>query len=742
MKRKREEQINQSENKEVGKMKNREMKTKVFLAAGVFIVLGFGLLLKFNSNGKDVGLDQVIEELSSMPSIDNLEVVFKEEEFQEEKKITTASKPKVKKESYVFSSVDAAQEPGYIDDLRYSGIEVKEHKEISATNKLMNAYYEKENYPKLEKEVTKELPENSVAGEIIVKSVNWQDSGTYIVDYRTIIVSPEEVINAMSIINDDPNVLSAEPNVTIRINTTSNTIILNTMTTGAGGINDEHFGKQWALQEDKINAPGAWDIIGEEGENVKIAIIDTGVDLSHPDLVGSIDSNEDYDYINNDDEADDESHNSHGTHIAGIIAASFNDIGVRGMVPNATLIIHKIMTGGQDEEVDIVSLGSTISNAIVKGARVINMSWTTEKDMMQYGFLKDTLDAAIASETLLVAAAGNQKVVDYPAAYSGVLAVGGTDENDNRWVDTDSESAYGDRVDVAAPAKDVYSTKIDSDYQYLPGTSMSTAFVSGLAGLLLSQDPDLAKENLINLIKNNADIIYPDEPIGAGRINAQKALAAAAAGLNINTAAGDVDLLYAVAGLNPDASIDDLIIDDYEVGQAIAEWQTPSTVTELNDYFIDLDQLLLIVAYYVEDISVDNSLPTTERIYVSPEISEVGQEVTINAAILDSIILDSVIYVWDFGDDSNLGTEINPSHIYTEVGEYTVTLTVTDKNDSNDTVTFTKDITVGSEGVNQAPDLELIGDKSVIAGDTLIFTVTASDEDVATLSYSVTGLPS
>ncbi|MDP8234433.1 MAG: S8 family serine peptidase [Candidatus Saelkia tenebricola] len=518
------------------------MKMKKMKIIGVFsfltILLGLGLFSQLRG-GRDTGPVQVVDEFSSASSIADIGQAFEVEEFQE-KEVIVASKPEVKEESYVFSSSDMSRDPKYINDLRYSGIEVKEHKENTELSEAVSKYYQNEGYPKLEKKITKKLPENSIPGELIVQSLDWQDDGTYKVGYRFVKITPGEEIDAIDIISDDPNVIGIEPNMTIRIQAADTIGIGLPGDIGSGTeieeVLDPYFDRQWALK--KIEADQVWGMI-EEGEDVNIVIMDTGIDLEHPDLVDNVDLDYSCDYMNNDDEPEDV--NGHGTHVAGIIAAISNDIGVRGVMPRrANLIIQKILNEGTGS-IDVNSLASAIVVAASE-ARVVNMSWVTEIDMMAASdILRIAFRVAFDSDALLVAGAGNNGEVLYPAKYDEVLAVGGTDRDDKRWVTADFESAYGDEIAVSAPAKDVFSTLIGEDYDsendgygVLEGTSMSTAFVTGVVGLLLSKNPDLTKQELIDLItdeENVDEIDYGDEDseeykLGVGRINAKKALEA------------------------------------------------------------------------------------------------------------------------------------------------------------------------------------------------------------------------
>ncbi|MFH0775451.1 MAG: S8 family serine peptidase [bacterium] len=314
--------------------------------------------------------------------------------------------------------------------------------------------------------------------------------------------SKGKVEDMMATLQSDPDVVYAEPNYIRHI---------------CGTPNDTYFSSEWGLP--KIQAPLAWDI-GTGAGFVKIAIIDTGVDIDHPDLVEKIISGG-YDFANDDSNPDDDQ--GHGTHVAGIAAASTNNwIGVAGVAWGCKILAIKVLDSGGYGTDDNCALG--IRYAADNGARVINMSWGGKTPPAFT--LEDACNYAYNKGCLLVAAAGNNTpstpipFICYPAAYENVLAVAATDFNDNRA----SFSNYGDWVDVAAPGQDIYSTTRNNSYGSMDGTSMATPFVSGLAGLLFSGSGSLTNVQAAEIIKATADAISQDHPIGTGRINAYNAI--------------------------------------------------------------------------------------------------------------------------------------------------------------------------------------------------------------------------
>lgn len=301
---------------------------------------------------------------------------------------------------------------------------------------------------------------------------------------------------------------------------------------------------QWHLNT--IDAYEAWDI-SMGSADVIVAVLDTGVDLDHPDLAGQIYMHTDT--VDNDENANDD--DGHGTHVSGIIAAATNNgLGVAGIAPDVKLIVADIFgwytvetNPGVYEDV-FGALTSEIIEGIEyateNGADVINMSiGGYYYDLAYETAINDAVDAG----TVVVASAGNDGKDEYdetqgvstkcyPADFDSCISVIWTNEDDTR----NPNSNYGPSKDIAAPGNAILSTywkNDDEDWQYalLSGTSMAAPVVTGVAALMLSVNPDLTVEQVKNILYSTAlELGDPgrDDEYGHGRVNAHAAVQAAA----------------------------------------------------------------------------------------------------------------------------------------------------------------------------------------------------------------------
>ncbi len=289
---------------------------------------------------------------------------------------------------------------------------------------------------------------------------------------------------------------------------------------------DPYFLQQWGLE--KIDIIPAWAIT-QGSEDVIIAVIDTGVEYFHVDLGnGKTLTENDKDFINNDDDARDD--NGHGTHVAGIVAAhAANGFGIAGVCPLCRILPVKALDAGGSGSYSAVA--QAIQYAADEGAAVINLSLGGEACTNE---LAEAVNYAYDRGVVLIAAAGNAcavKValglesfdVNYPAQFGRVISVGATDQNDNRA----DFSSYGPALDLSAPGEDILSTYLNESYKELDGTSMAAPHVAGVAGLLLAHDGSYSPAQVQSILERSAiDIGVPgrDDKTGWGRLDAARAL--------------------------------------------------------------------------------------------------------------------------------------------------------------------------------------------------------------------------
>lgn len=351
---------------------------------------------------------------------------------------------------------------------------------------------------------------NYVADEIIVKfkkgvsqsamSALHEQKGAQVKEtsryggYQVVKVKKGSVEEAVKEYNKNANVEYAEPNYIYHATWISN---------------DPYFPYQWNLH--KIEAPCAWDFA--RGAGATIAVIDTGVQSNHPDLVGKVING--YDFV--DDDWVPQDGNGHGTFVAGIAAAQTNNgIGIAAVAPQANILAIRVLNNSGSGTLNDIADG--IRFAVDNGAEVINLSLGGT-----YGSttLQQAVDYAWSRGAVIVAAAGNSGNTQphYPAYYPNVISVASTDRNDN----ISYFSTRGAWVDIAAPGSDIYSTYINNTYHSLSGTSMAAPHVSGVAAILASQGRNNVQ--IRAAIKNSADRISGTGTYWAhGRLNACKAV--------------------------------------------------------------------------------------------------------------------------------------------------------------------------------------------------------------------------
>ncbi len=294
--------------------------------------------------------------------------------------------------------------------------------------------------------------------------------------------------------------------------------------------------RNWGLDNNEhpshINIRKAWKIT-KGSQTIRVAVVDTGIDPNHPDLKDNIcrkKGSDEYgfDFVTNKKNPDDK--HGHGSHVAGIIGATAKaGAGAAGVAPNICIMAVRYYSDTASGAQNLSNTVKAINYAIDQGAHIINYSGGGAE--FSAAELK-AIQRAESKGILFVAAAGNeyQNTDDsgnayYPAAYglSNIIAVAATNIRNQLL----PSSNWGKKhVHVAAPGENIFSTLPKGRYGYLTGTSQATAFVSGLAALILSENPKLKPSDVRDIIMKTADKVtaLDDKVSSGGRINAYAAL--------------------------------------------------------------------------------------------------------------------------------------------------------------------------------------------------------------------------
>jgi len=357
---------------------------------------------------------------------------------------------------------------------------------------------------------------------------------------------------ALSRLKDAGEIIYSEPNYRIKI--------------ASAFPNDPNFNNLWGMHntgqtggtdDADIDAPEAWEIITDS--NVIVAVIDSGVDYTHPDLAanmwvnqgeipgngidddgnGYIDDIYGYDFCTYDDDANDPDPYDdlgHGTHCSGTIGAvGDNNEGVTGVCWNVKIMALKFLASSANGwTYDAIKC---IEYAVDNGAKVLSNSWRYYEGNPRFPdvqALKDAVEAADANGVLFVAAAGNEGYNNdsnpaYPASYNcnNIISVMATDHTDQRSIWGLKSSNFGlTTVDLAAPGSDIFSCLPGSDYESWGGTSMATPHVAGACALVWAASPNLTYLQVKDAVMRTADPLASLEGlcVTGGRLNLYKAV--------------------------------------------------------------------------------------------------------------------------------------------------------------------------------------------------------------------------
>ena len=539
--------------------------------------------------------------------------------------------------------------------------------------------------------------------------------------------------SALAQLRSNSQVLYAEPNFIV---------------TAAAIPNDPRFNELYGLDntgqtggtpDADIDAPEAWD--SQTGSDVVVAVIDTGLDYNHEDIVGNVwnnpgeipnngidDDNNGYiddtigwDFVNGDNDPFDD--NDHGTHVSGTIAAVGNNgIGVAGVNWSARIMPLKFLSArGSGSTADAIS---ALDYAVLMGARISNNSWGGG------AFSQALFDAIAAAQTaghLFVAAAGNDGVdtdttPSYPASYDldNIVSVAATDDNDA----LATFSNFGAlTVDLGAPGVSILSTTPANTYSSFSGTSMASPHVAGTAALVLAEDPSLDLVGLKAVLMDNVDAIgaLAGITVTGGRLNAANAIAGlvrvVVTPTNATLAAGNSQQYSATGGTAPYSwSVSDTNLASIDAGgllTALAPGQVTVTATDSNNLS-------------------GTAEATITTVVASPDSASLRVDDTLQFSATGG----TAPYSWS-SSDSTIASIDAATGLLTALSVGTVQVTVFDANGFSDT---TGNITVSDIAISPNTALLAVGDTQQFSATGGSQPYTWSSGNLAVASIDASGL--
>ena len=324
-------------------------------------------------------------------------------------------------------------------------------------------------------------------------------------------------------------------------------------------LNDPYFPYQWHLP--KVGAPTVWDTT-TGSEVITIAILDSGVDGAHPDLAALMVPGWNF-YDNNSDTRD---VRGHGTGVAGAAAASGNNgLGIAGVTWNCRLM--PVRVSDANGYASVSTLASALNWAADRGVRVANISFRASSSLT----VQSAAQYFQSKGGVVTISAGNEAVVDTSPDNPYALTVGATDQNDV----LATFSNTGDVVDLSAPGVQILTTTSGGGYGYGTGTSFSAPVVAGVAALALSVNSALSGAQVQAVLKQTADDLGAagwDSGFGAGRVNAARAVAAAAATAPVETVSPTVAITSPSAGSTVAGVVNVVVTATDNVGVTRVEW--------------------------------------------------------------------------------------------------------------------------------------------------------------------------
>lgn len=284
-------------------------------------------------------------------------------------------------------------------------------------------------------------------------------------------------------------------------------------------VNDPGYKSQWAITA--TESEKAWSLVNQKRE-IKIAVLDTGIDYNHPDLKNRVLKGLGYDFVNGDNDPIDD--NGHGTHVSGIIAAQANNgqgiCGITGTL-DVKIIPIKVLNQNGEGDSDIIARG--IRYAADQGADIVNLSFGC---IGKSADIENALIYAQDKGVFSVAAAGNDSTdcnIYTPAGDKEAFTVSAIN---NRLKRADF-SNFGSNIEVASPGVRILSTVPNGGYEAWDGTSMAAPVVSGIAAIIKAENPTLSPQQIRSILENSAkDILVKGKDIysGYGLVDAYTAI--------------------------------------------------------------------------------------------------------------------------------------------------------------------------------------------------------------------------
>jgi thermitase len=353
-------------------------------------------------------------------------------------------------------------------------------------------------YEPIKEPVVISVPEEPVPAQVVIqfnKDATEEEKEAYLEEIGGVIV--EDIDSLDTVIVSVPEEIASNPlPLSSAITQTESDYYVSALDSIP---NDPQYSEQWALST--IGAASVWGKLPIDAEKIRIAVIDSGICSTHPDLDGRIVAG--WDFVEGDSIPQDEF--GHGCAVAGIIAANMNDsLGIAGIAPNAQIMPLRAL----DE--NGIGTYSNVAAAIVyaadNDAQIINVSLGGSNSS---SIMENAINYAISKDVIIVAAAGNSGTQGalYPAAYQGVIAVGSIDPN----LQHSRFSNYGPQIDLWAPGRDILSVNLEGGYDLFSGTSFSAPHVAGAKAMELALGtPLIVGSNVLSFVVEPSPTDIPD----------------------------------------------------------------------------------------------------------------------------------------------------------------------------------------------------------------------------------------